>query len=481
MKNTSKKIMAGALALAMVMPTSIAFADKENVTVLLNGDKLNFDVAPIIKNDRTLVPMRAIFEALGCNVSYYQYDGEQYINAYTMGKYIDLQVGKANINIDGIDTALDVAPEIIDDRTLIPLRAVSEALDCKVDWDEATSTVSINQEQGQYKIYNRKYNKSIKAEDGTLLMDINCVYPEVDNPEKDSFFDSVNEYYKTRVEKLVDEIVAEYEAVAKEDYANKGAEFNAMEISSNYKVTINRKNWLSITTMDYTNLGGAHPNTTLESKSYQMFMGKELCLYDVLKNVDFDQADQFVYDKFDAKVKEILQGEDVEYKKLLNEEKGNVNFYITDDSVVMYFNPYQILPYAYGQVNIELPYGEGEVGIDLDGYNADQYSFNLSGNPTTGYTWHILEIDEDIISVDDSYKVDENDNEDGVMMVGVGGIYTFTVKGIKEGYAKLTLVYSRPWEDESDVLPLEKRTYKFKVSADNKVTVISEEYIFNHE
>ncbi len=54
---------------------------RENITVMLNGQAMDFDVAPIIQNDRVLVPMRAIFEELHCSVDYTDIDGRQIITA----------------------------------------------------------------------------------------------------------------------------------------------------------------------------------------------------------------------------------------------------------------------------------------------------------------------------------------------------------------------------------------------------------------
>ena len=75
-----KKIIPIILSLTAVMSTSTALAE-ENITVMLNGQAMDFDVAPIIQNDRVLVPMRAIFEELHCSVDYTDIDGRQIITA----------------------------------------------------------------------------------------------------------------------------------------------------------------------------------------------------------------------------------------------------------------------------------------------------------------------------------------------------------------------------------------------------------------
>ncbi len=110
------------------------------VRVILNGRMLQFDVPPIIENDRTLVPLRVIFEALGASV---EWDGAtQTVRAERDGTIIKLVIGgMAYVNDQPVE--LDVPAKIVNDRTLVPLRFVSEALGCQVEWFGDTMTVNI--------------------------------------------------------------------------------------------------------------------------------------------------------------------------------------------------------------------------------------------------------------------------------------------------------------------------------------------------
>lgn len=120
------------------------------IKVLLNGEKINFDVQPQIIDDRTMVPMRAIFEALGAKVEWIEHDEyRKEIKATKDGKTIVLWIGEIVMSIENADGSeheeiiLDVPPAIVDSRTLVPVRAVSEALDCKVDWNGENREVLI--------------------------------------------------------------------------------------------------------------------------------------------------------------------------------------------------------------------------------------------------------------------------------------------------------------------------------------------------
>lgn len=138
-----KKLISVILTLAMLLPTAAIAADDE-IKVLLDGERIEFDVQPIIENDCTLVPIRAIAEKLGAEVEW------KSPNVFMIKEreIVILSIGSKDMAIDTFSSGaqkviLDTPPIIVNDRTLIPLRAVSEAFDCDVQWDGKTNTVTI--------------------------------------------------------------------------------------------------------------------------------------------------------------------------------------------------------------------------------------------------------------------------------------------------------------------------------------------------
>ena len=114
-----------------------------SISVTVNGSYVQFDQPPIFENGRTLVPLRAIFEALGAEVLW---DGNtQTVTATKYGTEISLQIGSTRLYVNGNAIILDVPAKVINSRTLVPVRAVSEAFGCKVDWVQDTQTVVITQ------------------------------------------------------------------------------------------------------------------------------------------------------------------------------------------------------------------------------------------------------------------------------------------------------------------------------------------------
>jgi competence protein ComEC len=129
------------ILLALVMVFLFAPAGWAAPSVVLDGAPLVFkDAAPTIDNGRTLVPLRAIFEALGASV---QWDPDtQTVTANKGSITVNLVIGGQALK-NGQAVPLDVPAKIVDGRTMVPLRFVSEALGCQVAWDGNTQTISI--------------------------------------------------------------------------------------------------------------------------------------------------------------------------------------------------------------------------------------------------------------------------------------------------------------------------------------------------
>ena len=112
-----------------------------NISVILNNSPIVFDVPPQIINERTMVPLRAIFEALGASV-----DWNQETKTVTSAKgdtTIQLTIDSDTMYVNGSPRMLDSPACIVDGRTLVPVRAISEAYNTNVDWNGDTRTVTI--------------------------------------------------------------------------------------------------------------------------------------------------------------------------------------------------------------------------------------------------------------------------------------------------------------------------------------------------
>lgn len=118
------------------------------MTVTIGQSEINIDgevrpidesnSVPYVENGRTMMPVRGIAEAIGADVSY---DGaEQTVKVETAETMVLMTIGLDEMEVNGNSVALLNAPEIVNDRTMLPVRDVAEALDCEVEWMQETET-----------------------------------------------------------------------------------------------------------------------------------------------------------------------------------------------------------------------------------------------------------------------------------------------------------------------------------------------------
>ena len=113
-----------------------------DVNYSINGESKKMDAKPFIKNNRTLVPLRFVVEALGGEVNW---DGEnRLVSLNSNGKNIELKIDSQIIKIDGKDVKIDQAAIIKGDRTYVPIRFIAENLDMVVNYINESREIEIS-------------------------------------------------------------------------------------------------------------------------------------------------------------------------------------------------------------------------------------------------------------------------------------------------------------------------------------------------
>lgn len=119
----------------------ISVSAQSEIKVVLEGTEIEFDQPPVIISDRTMVPVRAIYEALGAEVSW---DGATRTASGTKtGITVSFTIDEAKVVINYNEVEIDAPAVIVNDRTLVPVRALAEGFGVTVDWDAATRTVKL--------------------------------------------------------------------------------------------------------------------------------------------------------------------------------------------------------------------------------------------------------------------------------------------------------------------------------------------------
>lgn len=343
-----KKRLAVGLTTAALLATctGAAFAAP---SVTVNGQALNMDQPPVIVESRTMVPMRAIFEALGCDVTW---EAEsQTVFAQKDLDYITLTIGDKLMYNDGNALQLDVPAQIINGRTMVPLRAVSEALDAKVNWDAATETVTVvGQPQGDYKYEIKKFTET----KGNASADM--AYPQFILPADidATVYNTLNKQFAATAHTSV-------AAFQKENVVtDPELSYNA-SLQERFAVTYNKGQYFSILFRTVQDLGGAHPFAAYNGAVYDMKTGKALALTDLL-NGDQKAIDQIISDGFTAQMKANPEAFYEDAETILAESIANKNYgyYLTEKGLTFFFQQYEIAPYAAGVQEYTLPFSQTE-------------------------------------------------------------------------------------------------------------------------
>ena len=175
MKNSFKKAASIILCLVMLCGCVLTAGAAGKVKINFFGEEVNFPEGygePFIdtKTSRTLVPARGVFEALDAEVSW---DGAtRTVYIYRGEDKIEIVIDSLTAKKNGETITLDQAAVIVGDRTYVPLRFIAESVNLKVNFDEKTTTVTIEEKEPEKTVLDAgKYEvgKDIKAAEYLLI------------------------------------------------------------------------------------------------------------------------------------------------------------------------------------------------------------------------------------------------------------------------------------------------------------------------
>ena len=327
----------------------------DSIKVVVDGKEIIFtDQAPIIKNDRTMIPLRGVLETMGIDIVWNA--EEQSITAERGDSYALFKIGETTLKTAEGEINLDVAPEIINDRTMIPLRAVTELFGAEVTWDADTKTVTITDEIANTMVEAAKLTNEVKAADGTVLYTIDVKYPVLNDKCKAAGKKAVNETIKKSIEESVAADSEEIKKAAEELY-NSAKEteekFMPLSVMGDYKVTLENSGTLSFYVDLSYNFNGAHPMTYRNGYTYGLESGKELMLSDVT-GVSENKAMEIIKNAYTEAIKADTENKTffTDALKNLDETLKTVDFYLEDKNIVFFTELYSVAPYAAGFVNV---------------------------------------------------------------------------------------------------------------------------------
>ncbi len=157
-----------AFLMIFLLTVSNIYGAENDIKLYVNDKRIKCDVAPVIVNDRTLVPARALFESLGAECTWEAETREVEISMEETTILLTINSLVAYVNEE--ETMLDVSPIIINSRTMLPVRFISETLGYDVKWIAEDRTVDVK--SADYARFIKEFSTSSKGDEFTLKIDL---------------------------------------------------------------------------------------------------------------------------------------------------------------------------------------------------------------------------------------------------------------------------------------------------------------------
>lgn len=205
-------------------------------------------------------------------------------------------------------------------------------------------------------VWTRKVTaKSYRAEDGTVILKANYVFPEQTNPDAAGI--AVNAFFDQQLTELIRYLEGDLHDAAQSDYqmAKDQSQFTPYEDDQDYSITYESSNLICFLRKYYSYSGGAHGNTAVSGDIFRLDSGRHLGI------ADFFTVDAKTYKErlFSSILKQADATSDLlfeDYRTKLAECFDPDNFYLSKDGFVFYFQPYEIGPYASGVIEFNIPF-----------------------------------------------------------------------------------------------------------------------------
>ena len=274
---------------------------------------------------------------------------------------IELIIGSDTACVNDKETKINAVPFITDGRTMIPVRFVSEAMDCRVDWEEGfrsepfvyiPNKISIWSEKPvtlptknaaiSSKIY--KETKTISEQDGiSYTNSYDIVIPMFSQMSDKALENNLNNHFKLNYEEQL-----AYADSLYDDQINSDVFWSA-EVKTSFNVVNDSSNILSILVDKYEYTGGAHGMTARTGMNIDLKSSKILILNDIIK----ENAEEKLIETINrVKLSYSHMYENVEDATELPSETG---FYFKNGYLVIFYHPYELSSFARGFVEFEIP------------------------------------------------------------------------------------------------------------------------------
>jgi len=331
-----KRIMLLSLfVLLLPLFTLDAFAaDSGEPEIRLNNCPISTN-AYITEEGELYLPVRTIGEALGFNVGWSQSD--RTVSMVSAGKLILLT--DSTILVDDHQYYIPGRRIIVQGRKFMRQDFFNDNLALRISWDKIKNTVSLDSIQE-----NQITIKTVNEFSDSYGLKITLQYPEINGLENDQIQSSINALFKEKAKNAAKEGQKNADELAAFFKENPDSPLRPCETYFDYRVKYNQNNVLSIVFLNYQYSGGAHGYTVQTSHTFNLKTGVDYSLGELFK------AGSDYIGIMSSSVKTQLMERDLDNSLLVAFDKirENHSYYLSNYGVVVYFQQYEILPYAAG-------------------------------------------------------------------------------------------------------------------------------------
>ena len=351
MKKKLRKLFAILFAVSLTMGLN-AWAGNANASILLDGSRLNAQA--VLQSQQILLPVRAIAEAMGYQVTWAVKDGISTAELQKGDDRVTLDLTNGIIQDNGHHyyaiTNLGSGIQVLENRTYMDSGLFVALLGLKSQYDAAAVQVALR----------RVTENSITITTEQLTSQQGCLkttiqYPQVMGLANSEAQDTVNALMKKAAldaQSEGQENAKELEQWIKDE--NPG--FTAQcETYFDYAIPYNQNGLLSIILTDYQYAGGAHGSTIQSSYTFDLSTGKMLSLSDLMERGSgySTYLNSAVRQEID---KRVTSGDLVEFDQKFSDLGTDPAYYLSNDGIVFYFQQYEYFPYAAGIQEFTIPY-----------------------------------------------------------------------------------------------------------------------------
>ena len=411
-------------------------------------------VTGIQQEDGLYLPLRAVSEGLGYQVNWSQSAHTATVTSPELQIAVDLTQSRIKA---GDHEYYISSPLLKNDRIYLPAWIFAEEWKLHIERTPGSRTAILTKV-----MENAMKIKTIRESSETKALKTDLQYPVIQGLADPAVQEQLNQFYQglaVQAKKTGEQNAADLAPVLIQFPEMQGPSAR-VQTWFDYHIKYNQNGLLSLVFLEYQFAGGAHGSTIQSGYTFDLATGKQISLEDqFLPGVDYVSV---ISKEVKRQIDE--RGLTETLFEPFTKIRPDQGYYLTNQGLVVFFQQYEIMPYAAGIQEFTIEYQDLQGMLKNQALGTDQgvirakggetFSVSLKGNPTTGYQWHTTIEDPSVVHLISETSVSDS------TLIGAGSTYLWDFQGLAPGTSKITFKYYRSWEGEASTTPENTLVYQ---------------------